>query len=228
MNPRIEAMREDLPCHMDKQSLNSMCRQVRLPRELCSKCTLRLVKENGGFKDCKSIYNLDAPGCKAKLQRYVDINPCDGKRASQVKAWNPTSKMQLDYFVYSVCEQCCDCIYKGATPGQFQRRKNENRLFHPERGNCPAHAVYDICKVLPNIRYMALGGAPFKEGWENTCKDLRMWLRSEASKNFSTNHNAKMSGNIKKFLRSVNVANQCGSETVWTRCVRMERKQMHI
>ncbi|CAN8076399.1 unnamed protein product [Agarophyton chilense] len=199
-----------------------------MPAGMCSACALRNVTPKGDFKNCKSIYNLDSAQCKSKLQEYAQKNQCDTKRKSQVNEWSAASKQKLDYFVYAVCEQCCDCIPKGATAAQYGSRKNQKKLFHPERGNCPAHAFYDICKVLPNIKYMALGNAPFKGGWGHACGHLRKWFNSPAATNWLSNHNAKMIFNIKQFLGNVNVANQCGSKAVWTRCVDMEKKQRRI
>lgn len=218
-----------IPCHKGKTTLAAPgCKAVTIPAGLCTQCKLRKVNDkNGNFINCKSIYNLDNGQCKAKLQQYVKANACDGKRKQQVAAWNAHSKMQLDYFVYSLCEQCCDCVPNGALPAQYAQRKNKRSLLHNARGNCPAHAFYDICKIWPNIETLSPGGGKKGNGVK-ACAQLSKWFHSPAASNWINNHNTPLSGALRNFLNNVNVANQCGNKQVWQACALMEQKQKRI
>jgi len=116
---------------------------VTLPKNMCKTCQLKPVASNGNFKDCKSIYNLDAPACYNSLKEYVSLNPCDTKRKQQVykmkngqNFWEKKiAKEDLDYMVYSLCEQCCDCIPKKSSNVPFWKAKqSENLLYDSSRG----------------------------------------------------------------------------------------------
>lgn len=139
------------PCHQNKASLGNgvQCEGVHLPPGLCSQCSLKNVKPDGQFQNCKSIYNIQNAGCKAQLQQYANANPCDWKRKQQVQSWKPQDIEGLDYFVYSICEECCDCIIKGTKPQDYGMLKQTHKpstpsLYTPNRGNCPSHAYFDV------------------------------------------------------------------------------------
>lgn len=218
-----------IPCHKGKTTLKATaCKAVTIPKGLCTQCKLRQVNpNNGNFVNCKSIYNLDNGQCKPKLQQYVKANPCDWKRKQQVSSWNAHSKMQLDYFVYSLCEECCDCVPKGALPQQYEQRKKAGTLFHNARGNCPAHAFYDICKIWPNIHKLYPGAGKTSNG-VSACAQLGKWFHSPAASNWINNHNTPLSSGLNKFLTNVNAANECGTKQVWQACAIMEQKQKRI
>lgn len=129
-----------------------------MPSNLCNKCHLKQSNPNGTFKNCQMIYNLDAPDCRAELQVYVNNNPCDFIRKEQVLRWNQQDKIALDYFVYSICEECCDCIKKGSTASMYDALAATHTTANPtlyttKRGNCPAHAYYDV-RQLFWVQYM--------------------------------------------------------------------------
>lgn len=142
------------PCHANRPSLGAWgCQAVTLPPGLCKACPIKPVKWNGDFKQCNSIFNLDAPNCLPKLKQYVKLNPCDKKRAEQVEQWTTSTKPwikkqakeKLDYMIYALCEQCCDCIPKSSTSIPWWKAKqNEELLYTAKRGNCPAHAHFDV------------------------------------------------------------------------------------
>ena len=161
------------PCHSNKVQMGQgvQCKHIQWPSNLCAKCPLKETNGNGEFFNCKSIYNLNNPGCKAEIQKYVNANPCDFKRKEQLKAWTSWSIQQLDYFVYSMCEECCDCIHEGRTPGQYFWLKGihtpqKPTLYTPKRGNCPSHAYFDVSSS-PNIlgKIKATFETNQKHGW---------------------------------------------------------------
>ena len=142
------------PCHSGREQLGAAgCTEITLPHDLCTKCPLKDVHWNGDFKDCRSIYDIDAPGCQGQMIEYVNMNWCDWRRAEQVDQWvnggdqwtKDQAKEKIDYFVYAVCEQCCDCIPKSSTDMDHSTAiQNEDWLFTHTRGNCAAHAYYDV------------------------------------------------------------------------------------
>lgn len=145
------------PCHKKKnaQGKGVLCEGVELPPSLCKSCSLKPTKNNGHFFNCKSIYNLNTPKCKSDLQKYVQKNPCDWKRKLQVQRNLPQDREGLDYFLYSICEQCCDCIKKGTMVTMFNKLKkghtmDQPKLYTPNRGNCPSHAYFDV-SLFQNI-----------------------------------------------------------------------------
>lgn len=219
------------PCHANREGGAAYgCSSAIIPHGLCGTCKLKKVDWNGNFVNCRSIYDLDVPGCKGELEKYVAANPCDDKRAEYVASWNDYSKEALDYFVYSVCEQCCDCVPVGQDFSNFDAlsatHTNANpTLYVAERGNCPAHAYYDICKVYPNIKYLRLPGGATHDDWPNICPYLNDWFFSPASNNWEYADYTDISYEVKRFLNDVNIANQCNKRNVWQPCRNMEASQ---
>lgn len=115
------AQRADMnPCHPKyvKNEPGSMeCEQIALPRGFCSTCRMSSFNENGVFSDCTRTMALNST-CISMMQKYVDRNPCDVKRADALdrykRATNAQEKemarLRLDWFAFSICEQGCDCI----------------------------------------------------------------------------------------------------------------------
>lgn len=142
------------PCHGAREQLGAAgCTDITLPHDLCVKCPLRDVAWNGDFQNCRSIYNIHAPGCQGQLIDYVKMNQCDWRRAEQVDQWvnspdpwvRDQAKEKLDYFVYAICEQCCDCIPISSTwMDHSEAVQDEQKLYTYTRGNCAAHAHYDV------------------------------------------------------------------------------------
>lgn len=222
--------RKQVPCHIKKwdQGSKVTCEGVLVPRRLCVQCGLKAVKKNGNFVNCKSMHNVDTEKCRAELRKYWKANPRDWKRKQQTERWNAGDKEGLDYFVYSICEQCCDCIPKGSKIGILNRLKSQGKLYTHKRGNCPAQARYDVCKVLPHVRYISPIGGSNHTGWPKICPLLTQWKTSGRSENWLQNRNAAMSPAIVTFLYKMNQANSCSSVPVWNKCVGMETKQKRI
>lgn len=226
------------PCHPKKAANGNgvQCEHVVLPPGLCNNCALKPVSGNGSFKKCNSIYNINTNKCKTELLKYVQWNSCDKKRSQQYKGlFGEGSKgnvkfqsmIGLDYFVYSVCEQCCDCIKKGSTLANF----GKGPKFVANRGNCPSHAYFDVCKVLPHIRGITFPGGPKKPQvmkMPKVCQLLVKWMQSKDSAQWLSNHNANVPKTVQNFLNLMNKSNKCASESVWKSCVKLEKAQGRI
>lgn len=219
------------PCHNNKQAQGSQvtCSGVILPQDLCSSCKLKTFNTiTGAFFNCRSIYNLGDGQCQASLIRYADLNSCDPVRNAQVKDFNnPNNREGLDYFIYSVCEQCCDCVPHGATPGDFDYLKNQSRLLRARRGNCPAHAWYDVCTVLPKVRYFKGEDGPDYLGFEEACPQLKYWFENE-SDGWLQKGWVPMSDGVQNFLENMYSAASCTNKETWQRCTALEDAQNRL
>lgn len=220
------------PCHESKGSNGAgvTCEKVRLPPKLCGACKLKPPGPGGNFVNCKAIYDLDDPACKLQLENYARMNRhCDPVRSRQVENFsNPANKMGLDYFVYSVCEECCDCIPIGAKVSQYDDRKKNNTLYSSRRGNCPAHAAYDICLIWPNVKFVS--GAKSKDQfWRpKICPLLRSWLNSPQSNNWLEKSFVPMDNRILEFLNRFGRVARCGNRDTWMRCHGLEEAQKRV
>lgn len=146
------------PCHSGREQLGAPgCTDITLPYDLCKNCPIKDVAPNGDFKNCRSIYDIDAPKCMGQLIQYVQMNTCDWRRAEQMDQWlnsgdnwvKAQAKEKLDYFVYAVCEECCDCIPISSSYKDYSvAAQNEDDLFTHTRGNCAAHAYYDVSSII--------------------------------------------------------------------------------
>lgn len=126
--------------------------------------------------------------------------------------------------MYSVCEQCCDCIPSGVNPN-----KNFGALS-VVRGNCPAHAFYDICKVFPKVAKFIQADSydGSKDSGSPACGALQSWTFSSAGNNWASNNNAKFGSKIKNLLESHNSAAQCDSRQTWGDCYSLEHAQKRV
>lgn len=108
---------------------------------------------DGVFKECENIYRLSHPACQAQIKNYSVLYPCDCIRAAKVSDSGPRNRRMQDYFVYSVCEECCDCMPYGARAYQYVTREEKGvpSLTSFYRGNYPAHAHYYICNSSSDL-----------------------------------------------------------------------------
>lgn len=221
------------PCHDNKsgQGAGVTCEKVIIPKNLCKKCTLNPFNNlNGNFLDCRSIYDLENAGCRAEIRKYADLNKdCDPVRVEQVKAFSPTDVMGLDYFIYSICEECCDCIPRGTDPTDYVNLKAQNRLFIPNRGNCPAHAWFDICKIWPKVRFVS------RENWRDPkgdnpiiCPVLTTWIRGPDATNWLQQDMVTQPQSVTKFLNRFLRVAKCKNRKGWEACARLEKAQDRI
>lgn len=228
---RTNAERSRNPCHPNRSSedLGTKCEFIRLPFSLCSNCRLNGYDSKGYFNRCDAIYDINDPKCRAGLRAYVRLNECDTIRKKQVQNFNSKeSQFALDYFVYSICEECCDCVPDGSKSSQYSSRKMSSLLISYVRGNCPAHAHYDVCRVWPNIKDVTRPGEPFKRNSPEICPIIRQWFDSPNSKNWYSNDNTKMDQRIRAFLERLVKAAGCAQKAVWQMCVGLESAQNRV
>ncbi|CDF36351.1 unnamed protein product [Chondrus crispus] len=140
--------------------------------------------------------------------------------------------MVLDYFLYSVCEQCCDCIPMGTRRRDYDALASAHSpadptLWKEDRGNCPAHAQFDVCKVLPNVRYFAKPGDPELVA-PKICPKLREWQKSPEAADWPVNPETNIESDVRRFLNGILVATDCDNKLIWGRCYEMEDKQSNL
>lgn len=205
------------------------CQVIKLPPNLCASCPLKAPLQNGQFKDCAAIYDTKKGSCLPAMRQYAKANPCDPVRNQAIKDIDAGKNLNkaygfLDYFLYSVCEQCCDCIPIGASGANLG-------AWFTTRGNCPAHAYYDICKVAPKFKYFIktgqsapgnLGSLPF------ACNELNKWANSPNFNNWLRNPKTSISNPLSNALGSVLHATSCSSQSIWNKCFNLESKQNNL
>ncbi|PXF42361.1 hypothetical protein BWQ96_07881 [Gracilariopsis chorda] len=221
------------PCHDNKakQGAGVTCQKVVFPEGLCRACKLKPFNPNNGqFYDCTSIYNLTDPQCQQELRLYARWQAhCDPVRLRQTADFsNPSNVRALDYFVYSVCEECCDCVPIGSKTAEYGWRAPTNNLLASKRGNCPAHAYFDICKVLPKIRFSKNINGQDHWDWPMICPLLTKWLFSKNSQNWLKKSYVYMDWRINRFLVWFFWDNRCGNEVTWKNCVNLESAQKRV
>lgn len=227
------------PCHPAKRLLGAMntCRVYRLPPEMCQKCKLRPdgYDKRGKFEQCTNIYDIQNPGCVDQLKLYAKWNRrCDKLRYNQITNSFNTSLVQLDYFVYSVCEECCDCVSTGSRLGQYNARNKTGTLFqYRQRANCGTHAAADICLVWPKVRtvvnwWKQIPPKAVVDKMPDVCTILRNWREERKDPNYPMEQRKNVPMEALPFLRNFSKAARCGSSTVWNECVDLETKQRRI
>lgn len=135
-------------------------------------------------------------------------------------------KQQLDYMVYSLCEQCCDNMPRYANQGQYWWRKRAGKLFDLTRGNAMAHFFYDLCTLFPNIKFMKSKWMVDKYYYFDVCKKMKQW--TEGHENWKDLYEQDLDWVMKGVLSDAMIALQCGAEDTWMRCVGVEKKQKRI
>jgi len=205
------------------------CSVITIPRNMCNSCNLKPYDNRGRFPIRKEIYEIDEPACRAGIEEYARLNPCDTPRVNQVADFEG-SRSELGEFMYTVCETCCDCVPFGAEADEYEERREGGvaQLTQLRRGNCPAHAVFDVCGYWPNIRSTTVPGRAGKESWPIICPLLRDWLDSDAADGWQTNPNVSMDRRITRFLRRFNSNAGCRKSHVWMECTAMEQAQRRI
>eukprot|EP00179_Madagascaria_erythrocladioides_P027978 CAMPEP_0198330940 /NCGR_PEP_ID=MMETSP1450-20131203/17247_1 /TAXON_ID=753684 ORGANISM="Madagascaria erythrocladiodes, Strain CCMP3234" /NCGR_SAMPLE_ID=MMETSP1450 /ASSEMBLY_ACC=CAM_ASM_001115 /LENGTH=212 /DNA_ID=CAMNT_0044035275 /DNA_START=269 /DNA_END=907 /DNA_ORIENTATION=- len=210
-----------------------------MPKGLCRVCPIGPIvtaptggQQTGDFVDCTATYDLTSnPKCIDKLQKYVNRNPCDTARAEALDDYlnsgDPevveNARQILDYFVYSVCEQGCDCIPQ-------ENADRSNPTFEVRRGNCQAHAFYDICRILPDIKLIKLVGTGTGNLAElpEACPLIRNWFNSPASQQWSSNPMTTVEPDVEYFLNRTIEAVQLTKNKVWNDCFDLELTQGRI
>lgn len=225
--------------HLSARQAASNCTVPRLPWNLCTVCKLKPFDGKGsnlnfGGINRFDIYDLSTPRCMAMMQRYVKFNPCDTLRAKALanidKLWGYKT---MTYFMYSICETCCDCIPIGSREDEYEERSRNGKLIHVDRGNCAAHFYYDTCRIWPNARQITgLYGKVFKHSdhprfqW---CSDFKRWQFSPNARGWLRNNNVKgLTQNMRRAMRYMSIYGRCREKTQWQNCVKMERAQFRV
>ena len=101
-------------CHPARsKNAASNCKKITLPRGLCSACDINKVNGKGSFLDCTRTMHTERRSCRTKFVKYLRKNPCDTARAEAWEEFQSTDpeiaeqgRSKIDFFLYSVCEQC--------------------------------------------------------------------------------------------------------------------------
>lgn len=207
------------------------CTQVKLPAGLCHRCPLKPPLPDGRFNDCRSIYDSTRSDCMTAMDEYANANKhCDPIRYEAVRKLrsDPTdvyARRVVEYFLYSVCEQCCDCIPMGIS-------RTLVGAWVPDRGNCPAHAWYDICQIIPNVtHFVQIGNEAASDKYKNlppACPLLTKWADSPYFNGWPTNPKTVIEPNVRLFLTNTLEAINCSSKRVWDKCYDLEFKQKNL
>lgn len=228
------------PCHSNKHRMGDSvsCRRINLPRGLCSACPLRPTSPMGEFLKCWDIFDTSAPACLSKMLEYVAANPCDRKRAEAVAAVakNPAdraARATIDYFLYSVCELCCDSIPMGARADRYSQYLAAHTLanptlYTPMRGNSAAHAWFDICKVAPNVTHFAHPDDPphaREKELRRACGMLDKWGTAPESREWMNTPRVVLEPDLVAFLSLTLEKLQCTKRDVWDQCYILEAAQ---
>lgn len=220
------------PCH-DKRGLgqDSDCEAPVFPWKLCTECRLKETDPGGKFKDCKSIFDITAPSCKYQIKKYAQLNPCDGLRNRQVADFDNNIE-SLDFFIYAVCEECCDCIPVGAeTDDYYPLKSTDSLLDYKTRANCGTHAAVDVCKIFPNIKTAVkkpedIPSASQLAELPYICSPLQDWRDSRSS--LPEDERELVPNFAHGFLKNFSIAARCWKKPLWESCVELESDQNRI
>lgn len=212
------------------QSYNAAlnCTDVRLPPAMCPSCHLLPFDSRGQFNTTyvKDIIDFETSQCLEQIKEYIRLNPCDTLRAKYFDQYktNGFARIRMAQFMYSVCEQCCDCVTVGSEMNEWKTRKMDHTLHKLTRGNCPAHMHYDICKMFPNLTRFIGPTSKEKKGLPKICPLLEDWINSNYSVWWAGNPDADGLGPtvINAFRLHMKNAG-CENRRLWQDCVRFEK-----
>lgn len=222
------------PCHNNRKTQGDKvtCEAIVLPPALCKFCKLRPRVASGNFNNCENIYDTSDPKCRTLLRRYANLNKCDFQRNQHVKDFsNKQNIIALDYFIYSVCEECCDCIPRGTKPGEYAKRKKAGTLMKVDRANCPAHARFDVCKVWPNIRHLRFPWQKVPAGlnsWPKICPIIEKWKDSPDGQDLYNKNEINQPASMTRFLTQYVKIAKCRDAVIWNECTALEKSQNRI
>lgn len=212
--------------------MSSDCKFIRIPPTLCSGCRMRKFTGDGQFKINKDIYDIDDPFCREGLKQYAKLNPCDTPRVKYISSFdNVNSKWRIAFFMYNICETCCDCVPFYTKTNQYEERKKNKALLDIYRGNCPVHVWYDTCRMWPNVTWVGTPNSDFSKYVKNpkkpVCEDLRpWWFDSGHADSWITKSKVPLPSEvITTFMWRFIWLLQCSNKQVWTECVNLENAQ---
>lgn len=224
------------PCHTNRRAQSNgqgTCRSYRIPKKLCVACRFYPTNPGGRFRNCERIYVM-SNWCRLELLKYAHMNKCDQQRNRQVLDFtNQDNLIGLDYFVYSVCEMCCDCIPRHTKPGEFEDRLKKGTLIKVDRANCPAHGVADVCKVWPNVRKILHEDQDMPADlnddtkYPRICDTMKQWKREQTESLYNKDEVA-IPNSMRTFFEEYTSAANCREPRLWNMCVGLEKSQNRI
>lgn len=209
------------------------CKHVRLPPSLCTDCKLRMHDDMGVFPgdNQRDIYEID-DACRGALDQYANLNTCDVRYGTAIRMLDTlaSSRRRVAYFLYSVCEACCDCVPFGARADEYDQRAAAGTLLTVRRGNCPAHFWWDTCRIWPEVRKITgKNGAAISDDLPNVCEPLKVWLDSADGKGWPKNPKVNgLSKPIRSVLSQMMKRGRCSEKQVWQNCANLETAQDRI
>jgi len=219
-------------CHRDRglQGVGVTCEVVTIPPQLCGSCRLRPTNANGGLVNCTQAFSIDR-GCRRQLTRYARFNRCDVLRNEYVRDFsNPLNLEALDFLLYAMCEECCDCVRVGSLEREYNTRRRDGTLMQVERGNCGNHARLDICRVLPNLKTTTTprAGPPSNlDALPPICDVLDRWWRG-LGRPFIFRDELRITRIppvMRRFLTRFVESARCARRNTWIPCHRAELAQ---
>jgi hypothetical protein len=165
------------------------------------------------------------------MKEYVAENPCDTARNDGLNQYlwgddgeKEEGRMIMDYFVYSICENACDCIPQiDASPTV--------PAISIERGNCQAHAYWDVCRILPNIKVIKSSNQTWpggSESWQEVCPLLSSWIATDDGQHFPNVAYTDVHPDVTTFFRAYMDALQILTDSVlYGNCLMLETSQGH-
>jgi hypothetical protein len=135
-----------------------------------------------------------------------------------------TGRLFLDYFLYATCENGCDCI-------PFYNADVNNPALGVNRGNCQAHAYYDLCNAFPQIKLVRHEDSPNDNltALPDLCPLVSKWIASPAARKWLTNGNTTVDPNVNYFMQRLTQAEELLTNmTVWQSCFKVENVQGRI
>lgn len=88
----------------------------------------------------------------------------------------------LDRYIYTLCEQCCDCIPCSKETNTLvpdilsEEDPDFDKLIDVRRHNCPLHWKADVCALYPDIEYRREGLPEDEEGLK-VCNLTKKYVR---------------------------------------------------
>jgi len=183
----------------------------------------------GNFQDCGNMYHID-DACAAKIEQYATAHQtCDPIRSQylvDITSSDPNKRQEalngLDYFIYAMCEEVCDCIPYSAPRGAYD--------IDVSRGNCFAHAHYDIMRIFPDIMRIHKMGTPLPIEIPNVKAGLGNMLlnHSDWKGTYKVPFQGEEEMNIKAFLEQTMEALEADEPANWENCWALECSQNRI
>jgi hypothetical protein len=100
------------------------------------------------------------------------------------------------------------------------------------RGNCQAHAYWDVCRILPNIKVIKSSNKPWPGGsdsWQEVCPLLSSWMSTPDGKNFPNVANTDVHPQVDTFLRELIDASELLTDpNIYRNCLLLETSQGRV